>query len=69
MKRIALIRHIEAHGAVFVREGGGHTVYRNPQTNRSSTIPRHNEINDICCRKYLQAVECTETLICCFLPR
>jgi mRNA interferase HicA len=46
MKRVALIRHIEAHGAIFVREGGEHTVYRNPQTNRSATIPRHNEIND-----------------------
>lgn len=47
MKRTALIRHIEAHGAVFVREGGEHTVYKNPKTNRSTTIPRHNEINDI----------------------
>ena len=25
--------------AVFVREGDGHTVYRNPQTNRSSIVP------------------------------
>jgi mRNA interferase HicA len=47
MKRTALIRHIEAHGAVYVREGGEHTIYRNPRTNRSSSIPRHNEINDI----------------------
>jgi len=30
MKRADLIRHIESHGCVFVREGAKHTVYRNP---------------------------------------
>ena len=27
MKRIDLIRHLERHGAQFLREGGNHSVY------------------------------------------
>jgi LAO/AO transport system kinase len=37
MKRTDLIRHIEAHGCVFVREGGKHTIYKNP---RMAHLPR-----------------------------
>ncbi|MDO8659320.1 MAG: type II toxin-antitoxin system HicA family toxin [Candidatus Parcubacteria bacterium] len=45
MKQIDLVKHIRKYGCVFVREGGAHTVWLNPLTNRTSTIPRHNEIN------------------------
>jgi predicted RNA binding protein YcfA (HicA-like mRNA interferase family) len=45
MKRTDLIRHIEKNGCRFIREGGNHTFYINPRTNRRSTIPRHREIN------------------------
>ena len=44
MKRADLVRHIEVQGCVFVREGGKHTVYRNPATGSATTIPRHREI-------------------------
>jgi mRNA interferase HicA len=44
MKRADLIRHMEAHGCEFVREGGKHTVYRNPANGAATTIPRHREI-------------------------
>ena len=30
MKRRDLLKHLEAHGCVFVREGHGHTIYENP---------------------------------------
>jgi predicted RNA binding protein YcfA (HicA-like mRNA interferase family) len=46
MKRADLIRHIEFHGCVFVREGGRHTVYRNPANGLASTIPRHREVKN-----------------------
>lgn len=46
MKRIDLIRHIEAGGCTFLREGGRHTVYINPTARKVSTIPRHREINE-----------------------
>lgn len=47
MKRTALIRHLQAHGCEFVREGAGHTIYHNPATKKKTTIPRHTEVNDI----------------------
>jgi predicted RNA binding protein YcfA (HicA-like mRNA interferase family) len=46
MKRVDLIRHLEAHGCTFLREGRRHTVYVNLNTRKVSTVPRHREIND-----------------------
>ena len=51
MNRIDLIRHLEQHGCEFLREGGEHTVYVNRTARRSSSIPRHREINDFLARK------------------
>ena len=38
MKRVDLIRHIEANGCAFLREGGRHTVYFNPTSRKVATI-------------------------------
>ena len=46
MKRIDLIRHLERHGVQFLREGGSHSVYVNRSAGKTSTVPRHREIND-----------------------
>jgi predicted RNA binding protein YcfA (HicA-like mRNA interferase family) len=51
MKRRDLIQHVESHGCRFVREGGRHTVYFNPANRQTSTIPRHNEIDEFLARK------------------
>ncbi|MFQ5933133.1 MAG: type II toxin-antitoxin system HicA family toxin [Dehalococcoidia bacterium] len=51
MKRRDLIRHIEKHGCVFVREGSRHSWYFNPETREHSAIPRHREIVDFLARK------------------
>ena len=51
MKRLDLLRHLEAHGCRFLREGGSHTVYINPATRKATTIPRHREVNEILARK------------------
>ncbi|MBA3355589.1 MAG: type II toxin-antitoxin system HicA family toxin [Pyrinomonadaceae bacterium] len=51
MKRADLIRHIQSHGCLFVREGGSHTVYRNLATGSLSTVPRHREIKKQLARK------------------
>jgi mRNA interferase HicA len=40
MKRRALLRHLQEHGCVLVREGGSHSIWGNPK----EAIPRHNEI-------------------------
>ncbi|MCC5634602.1 type II toxin-antitoxin system HicA family toxin [Nostoc sp. CHAB 5844] len=47
MKRRELIRHLEDNGCLFLREGGRHTIYYNPENNRTSAVPRHTEILDI----------------------
>jgi predicted RNA binding protein YcfA (HicA-like mRNA interferase family) len=46
MKRRELIGKIEAQGAVFIRHGGKHDFYQNPQTKISQPVPRHKEINE-----------------------
>jgi hypothetical protein len=51
MKRIDLIRHLEQQGCEFLREGSEHTVYVNRTARRSSSIPRHREVNDFLARK------------------
>jgi predicted RNA binding protein YcfA (HicA-like mRNA interferase family) len=51
MKRADLIRHIEKHGCIFIREGARHTVYRNPTNGQATTVPRHREIKNHLARK------------------
>lgn len=51
MKRIDLLRHLEAHGCRLLREGGSHSVYVNPDAGRVSTVPRHREVKDFLARK------------------
>ncbi len=46
MKRRDLVRHLETQGCEFLREGGNHTVYVNRTVKKTSTVPRHKEIND-----------------------
>jgi mRNA interferase HicA len=57
MKRLDLLRHLEAHGCKFLREGGSHTVYTNPATRKASTIPRHREVNEMLARKICKDLE------------
>ena len=46
MKRRDLLKRIEREGAVFIREGSNHTVYRNPYTGKTIVIPRHREVDE-----------------------
>ncbi|MEO6331238.1 MAG: type II toxin-antitoxin system HicA family toxin [Gemmatimonadaceae bacterium] len=46
MRRADLIKHLERQGCRLLREGGKHSVYYNAATQRTSTIPRHREINN-----------------------
>jgi mRNA interferase HicA len=43
------LRHLEKQGAVFLREGTRHTIYRKGVL--KTEIPRHNEIVDELARK------------------
>ncbi len=60
MKRVDLIRHIEASGCAFLREGGRHTVYVNAAARKVSTVPRHREINEFMAKKICRELEIEE---------
>jgi predicted RNA binding protein YcfA (HicA-like mRNA interferase family) len=57
MKRADLIRHLEQHGCALLREGGKHSVYVNRSRGKSSTVPRHREINNFLARKICRDLE------------
>jgi len=46
VKRKDLIKKIEKMGCKFIRHGGRHDWYQNPDTKISQPIPRHREINE-----------------------
>ena len=54
MKRVDLIKRIEAMGCVLVRHGGRHDWYRNPHTGVSQPVPRHREIKEPLARHILK---------------
>ena len=51
MKRKDLIKHLLDSGCIFVREGAKHSVFFNSLLRKSSTVPRHTEINDFLAKK------------------
>lgn len=51
MKRVDLLRHLESHGCELLREGSKHRVYVNRAIQKSTSIPRHREINDYLAKK------------------
>jgi predicted RNA binding protein YcfA (HicA-like mRNA interferase family) len=60
MKRRELIRHIERHGCIFLREGRHHTVYVNRVARKTSSIPRHREVNEFLARKICRDLQIPE---------
>jgi len=57
MKRRELIKYLIIHGCLMEREGANHTVFYNPNTNKSSTVPRHSEINTFTARGICKDLE------------
>lgn len=51
MKRRDLLRHLQQHGCQLVREGGRHSIYWNPTAQKTSSVPRHSEINNFLAKK------------------
>ncbi len=51
MKLTDLIRHLKKRGCIFVREGGNHTVYKNPFNGRMTSIPRHRVVKEFLAKK------------------
>jgi predicted RNA binding protein YcfA (HicA-like mRNA interferase family) len=44
MKRRDFETHLRRHGCEILREGGGHTIWMNTRTGRTSAVPRHSDI-------------------------
>lgn len=57
MKLRDLLKHLHDHGCEFLREGGSHTVYVNRAARKSSSVPRHREINDFLVNKICKDLE------------
>jgi mRNA interferase HicA len=55
MKRSHLIRHLEEHGAHFLREGRKHTIFQKGVL--KTEVPRHTEIVDELARKICRDLE------------
>ncbi|HIG97388.1 MAG TPA: type II toxin-antitoxin system HicA family toxin [Candidatus Aenigmarchaeota archaeon] len=51
MKRRKLLEHLNSNGCVLFREGSKHIIFYNPVTKRTSSVPRHAEINDFLVKK------------------
>ena len=51
MRRRDLLSHVLQQGCTLLREGSRHSIYVNPTTNQTTSIPRHREINDFLARK------------------
>jgi mRNA interferase HicA len=60
MKRADLVRHLERNGCVMLREGSKHSVFVNRARNKSSTVPRHREINEFLAKKICRDLEVAE---------
>jgi len=54
MKRRDLIRAIEDGGAVFIRHGGKHDWYLNPETKMAQPVPRHTEIKEFVAKSIIR---------------
>ncbi|MCA9837168.1 MAG: type II toxin-antitoxin system HicA family toxin [Trueperaceae bacterium] len=57
MKRRDFIRHLEQNGCEFFREGSNHTVFINRTSGKSSTVPRHRQVNDFLVKKICKDLE------------
>ena len=57
MKRVNLVRHLEAHGCRLLREGGSHSVFVNAAARKVSAVPRHREVKEFLARKICRDLE------------
>ena len=60
MKRRDLVRHLVLHGCKLLREGGRHSIYWNPATQRVSSVPRHTEVHEFLARKICRDLQISE---------
>lgn len=60
MKRFALIKHLEKNGCYLIREGANHAIYINPINNKQTAVGRHQELDNLLCKKICKQLEVPE---------
>ena len=60
MKRQEVIRHLRRNGCELLREGGSHSVFVNRAALKTSTVPRHREVNEFLARKICRDLQVPE---------
>jgi mRNA interferase HicA len=60
MKRRDLVRHLEAQGCELLREGSRHSLFVDRAKGKSSTVPRHSEVNEFTARRICRDLEVPE---------
>src|SRR4051794_1047944 len=61
MKRSALLKLLRRHGCALKREGRSHSLWTNPQTGETESVPRHTEIPDRLARKICRGLSVPES--------
>jgi mRNA interferase HicA len=54
MKRLDLIRALEALECTLARHGAKHDWYHNPEMGVSQAVPRHREVNELLARAIIK---------------
>ena len=57
MKLRDLERHLREHGCHFEREGGSHTLWKNPANGKVAPVPRHREVKENTARSVCRQLE------------
>ncbi|MGB0880097.1 MAG: type II toxin-antitoxin system HicA family toxin [Polaribacter sp.] len=51
MKRRDLVKHLNKHHCILVREGGNHSIFKNVKNQKQSAVGRHRELSNLLCKK------------------
>lgn len=57
MKRSKLVKHLQQHDCVLLREAGNHSIFRNGKNKKQSAVGRHRELSDLLCNKICKQLE------------
>ncbi len=56
MKRRDLEKKLRVAGCYLKREGSSHSIWINPRTGVTETIPRHSEVKELLAKKILKSL-------------
>jgi len=57
MKRTDLVKHLKDNNCELIREGSNHAIYRNKINGKQSAVGRHQELDNLLCRKICKQLD------------